>query len=530
MPSNDARITGLAVRLREERGQVLPLTALLMVVLVGFAAMVIDVGRVWVAQRQLQNAVDATALAIAQNMPNDYAGWCQGSGANASADCASLKPAPPALGFSGIAGAQNALYGYGVTADTPPTVTFFCSPNAPGYNKGQCPADGSTQDSAALCRPGDSLPPQPNADGSAGCNAVTVSESATVKSTFAGIFNFAQFTLSANATATAPQAGETPTPLNVELVIDSTPSMGYPQDGGDCTSPVTGISGTPEKIDCAKAGMRALLAGLAPCDPTLPTCGTATQNPSPELGANVADPLDEVGLVTFPALHDVTERTGEINCSNDNLQVEYPAPYSRPEPPGGEPGYDIVGLSSDYRTSGNAASLNPTSALVQSVYWYQCPGQNYPGNIFYGLESRQVNQQITYLAGALGEAQYLLSQASVSRPSAVNVIIVLSDGELNNVQFANGGHDDTPCASAEAAANAVKSTKTLIYSIAYDSHQDCTDGSGDYHGVRGLQLMEDIASSPSTFFNQPNAGDLTKIFQQISNQLAQINTRLIPSP
>ena len=114
------------------------------------------------------------------------------------------------------------------------------------------------------------------------------------------------------------------------------------------------------------------------------------------------------------------------------------------------------------------------------------------------------------------------------------MIIVLSDGQLNHVTFANGGNDNNPCASADAAATAAKGTGTLIFSIAYDSTLDCTDTSGAYHNVLGLTLMQHIAT-PNTqtqtyFYNQPAYGDLTDIFSQIAQQLAQINTRLIANP
>ena len=46
---------------------------LALVVLLGFAGLVIDVGRVYVAQRQLQAAVDAAALAAGQDLPDSVA-------------------------------------------------------------------------------------------------------------------------------------------------------------------------------------------------------------------------------------------------------------------------------------------------------------------------------------------------------------------------------------------------------------------------------------------------------------------------
>ena len=479
MPPSNACIRALRRLVRHEGGQVLPMTALMMVVLVGFAALVVDVGRVYLAQRQLQNAVDASALSVAQNMPNDFVGY-------------STVPS-----FDGVAPSKNALFGYGVTAEDP-VVTFQCSADAPGYdpNTDSCPADASPEDQSSLCQPGDSQPPTP---AGVGCNAVTVAETATVKSTFAGIFGFPSFTLTADATASAPQSGEAQTPLNVEVILDTTPSLG--PEGGRCGSAVTGINfpSVPYGIDCAKAGVRALLSGLAPCTGT---CTGNVPNPGNALGANVTDPLDEVGLVTYPALKNPANRPDEINCTADlgrdarNPDVEYPTPYPPPTQP--QPGYDIIGLSSDYRTSNDpTAPLNPSSNLVQSVYWTQCPGGVYPRGTYYGLED--TGQQTTYLAGAIAEAQYQLAQTA--RPNAVNAIIVLSDGQLNHVTFANGGNDNNPCASADAAATAAKAKGTLIYSIAYDSTLNCTDNAGltaTYPARRSCRTSRLRAPRPSS--------------------------------
>jgi len=54
---------------RNEDGQVLVLVALLMVVLVGFAALMIDVGAMYLTKSNMQNAADAAAIAGAQKLP-----------------------------------------------------------------------------------------------------------------------------------------------------------------------------------------------------------------------------------------------------------------------------------------------------------------------------------------------------------------------------------------------------------------------------------------------------------------------------
>jgi len=60
-------------RVRDERGAVAVFVALIMVVLVGFAAIAVDVSAMWAEKRELQNGADAGALAIAQACANDPA-------------------------------------------------------------------------------------------------------------------------------------------------------------------------------------------------------------------------------------------------------------------------------------------------------------------------------------------------------------------------------------------------------------------------------------------------------------------------
>jgi hypothetical protein len=56
--------------LENEEGQVIPLFALLLVVLLGFSALAIDVGMVALTKSRMQNAADAAALAAAKNLPD----------------------------------------------------------------------------------------------------------------------------------------------------------------------------------------------------------------------------------------------------------------------------------------------------------------------------------------------------------------------------------------------------------------------------------------------------------------------------
>ncbi|MHA6509613.1 pilus assembly protein TadG-related protein [Tessaracoccus sp. Y1736] len=54
-----------------ERGAVAVIVGILMVALVGFAAIAVDVGALWLDRKELQNAADAAALALAQTCADD---------------------------------------------------------------------------------------------------------------------------------------------------------------------------------------------------------------------------------------------------------------------------------------------------------------------------------------------------------------------------------------------------------------------------------------------------------------------------
>jgi hypothetical protein len=59
---------------RSERGQAMVMTVIFVAVMLGMAAVVLDVGSWFLDRRQLQAGVDASALAGAQNLPSDTSG------------------------------------------------------------------------------------------------------------------------------------------------------------------------------------------------------------------------------------------------------------------------------------------------------------------------------------------------------------------------------------------------------------------------------------------------------------------------
>jgi Putative Flp pilus-assembly TadE/G-like/von Willebrand factor type A domain len=161
------------LRHNNERGQVFVFLAVTLVVLLGSAALVIDVGRAYLAKRHLQASADAAATAGALELPDqvvaqDYA-----------------------LDYSGREGAKND------NDKLPPvstTVTTKCLSLAP-------------------CSP---------------VNAVQVEQTTIVPTIFAKVLGIDSFTIKAKATACSPCSSK---PLDIMLVLDRTGSMCQFSDG-----------------------------------------------------------------------------------------------------------------------------------------------------------------------------------------------------------------------------------------------------------------------------------------------------------
>lgn len=162
-----ATLTG-SRQARAESGQVIVLVAVALAVLLGMAALTVDVGFAYYAQRSLQASADAAALAGAQELQ-----------VGGDADTVARK-------YAASAGGKNQR------------------DNIPGVH-----TDVETKCISAVgpCDP---------------VNAVVVTETADVGTHFAGLLGLDKFTVRAKATACAPCGSR---PVDVMLVLDRTGSM-----------------------------------------------------------------------------------------------------------------------------------------------------------------------------------------------------------------------------------------------------------------------------------------------------------------
>lgn len=115
-----------------ERGAVAVLVALLLVVLLGFAALAIDVGRLYAEKVQMQNGADAAALAIAQDCARRGTALCQPAApgtalqyakANSNSGMAdAAAPAFPAPGTVTVTTSARDANGPGITLQFAPII------------------------------------------------------------------------------------------------------------------------------------------------------------------------------------------------------------------------------------------------------------------------------------------------------------------------------------------------------------------------------------------------------------------------
>jgi Flp pilus assembly protein TadG len=439
--------------LKDHSGQALPIVALTLTALMGMGAMSIDVGHLFFSYRQLQSSTDAAALAGASALPN------------------ATTAASNAQTYGGNNGSLN-------DTDNLSSVTTVSTPECLN----------TLLASGLAC----SAP--------ANGNALKVTQTVNVPMYFARVLGIN--TVPLTATATASMAGSSLPPYNVMIVLDTTASMNTSDnDVNNCTS---------FRIVCATKGVQTLLGLFSPC-PSDQTggCGSADGN------GNVANPVDEVGLMVFPGLTGTNQVSKEYDCSSTNPTISSYNLGPNPVPPT----YTIIPLSGDYRTS-DTASLNTSSNFVRAVGGKSgCTGLAAPGGVQ------------TFYSGVITAAQAAL--VAGARPNVKNVIIFLSDGDANSSNL-NGYSSSNQCHQAINAAAAAKATGTIIYTVAYGaSSSGC---STDSPNVSPCQTMRSIATSDFQFYSDStasaNAGacidashnnlsGLAPIFQAIVGSLAK---------
>jgi Flp pilus assembly protein TadG len=528
----------------EQEGQAILLVAAMLVGLLGMAALSIDIGFAVHAQRELQASADAAATAGALDLSNNLAA----STAYKTAYCASGvdNTGFQSAGYGSLVCANGQSYGQNLDKDLPGVA--MVSDSTATYPVAACLSQ--------LTALGLSC------NNTAAANAMAVEETVKAPTFFGRIFGISSITLKAQSLAA--MKGGTPSPANLEVILDTTPSM--LQSDSNCTVP--GI-GSPSKEDCAKYGVRTLLNQLAPCAAGLASCGTATNG-------NVPNAVDEVAILTFPGLYSSSAVQNDyLNCQSTNVTNQMAA--YQPESTSTPPYISIVPLSSDYKTSASSLLNGGSSDAVKAVDWADDAGCRTSA---YGLQVGASNNPYgynTYYATTLNAAQADLSAQTGERAKMQGAIILLSDGDSQAKWNTNGPPapsgdcnrytqncsdftTSTPetdaqyqchkaITNAQTAANTANAAglKTWVYAIAYQSSTSSSNScyydsnppgnpSTGSEPISGCTTMEDIASDPNKFYSDDSAGckstahpsitSLSSIFTNISYDF--LTTRLLP--
>jgi Flp pilus assembly protein TadG len=450
----------------DQRGQVLPWVAFMMLMLLGMAAFVVDIGHAYVCRRQLQAATDAAALAGAKQV------YLSQSLVTAAA-------------YAATTGSANAY---------------------PGLNNVQILSSktvclNTVVNWGILC------------EGPNTANAVQVIEQATIPTFFAQVFGIKQLTLAATSTA----AKGKPVPLDVAVVIDTTLSMN--NWDSNCTPANT-------ELGCAMNGAQTMLSGLAPtidyvsvftfpnlsqgtvqnnrsCSPpqssnpsfySTPTSGLATSVPysfptAPGSVSTGYQPTTGAGTYQVVGFSNDyrTSNSSQIANSSSSLVQTVGAPASK---------------------DGSQAAIGNCLAPPNEAGEFG----TYLAGAIYAAQYSLAAQK------ALREA------ASPSSPAPINVMIILSDGNPNasmqygySNQFFASGYNESgtypsdvgDCGQAVVAGNYAKTNGTLVFAIAYGASTNANFIQGDVND-------SNCPTDQTTFFTTYNLGSNKSSYPNIS--------------
>jgi hypothetical protein len=431
---------------KDQRGQTMAIVAFGVGALVGLAGISLEIAHGYYAIEELQASTNAAALAGAAGLPdtaaatnyiNQYSSQYSGNTGNEN---------------------TNTLMLQNVTA----TPTFSCLTSVENLGVG--------------CLPGASCP-------SAGCNALSVTQTAQVPTWIGTMFGVPVFNI--KATATAAMAGGSNTPWNIAIIVDTTSSMSSTDKSGQCT-------GT--QISCALLGVQALLQLLDPCAQST-TCTKTTT------------PVDSVSLFVFPPVTSATA-TKDYVCNTSNPSI-VPYTFQNVTPgssqnlnlPAGDT-YQIISFANgtNYKSSDSSSTLNASSPLAIAAGASgigACSGLQAPGG------------EGTYYAQVIYAAQAALVAQQNTYKGSQNAMIILSDGDATACNTAtstgndcsNGGSSQIVAASGTLNGTGTKTSNSTGYqSYTYPSAL----------GECGQAVQAAIDAATNTAYN--NAGSFTNVY------------------
>jgi len=482
----------------DQKGQVLPWMALLMILFLGMSGLTLDLGRAYVAYRELQTSTDAAALSGAYAMTL--------SGATSTSVIAQVKASSSLL--SG-AGTTN---GYGANADSNslpsvslPTPTLKCVTSSL-YVSVPCAASPT------------------------GDNVIQVRQTATLPLYFIGMLklfgNNTPATITVNTMSTAAvQSGENQE-LNLAIIVDTTASMGSNDTDVNCGN---------TRIHCALQGVQTLLNSLSPC-----SVGSTS--------SNCVSGYDMVSLFTFPNIQANTA-SKDTSCPTSNPTIpKYYAPAipsttntTWNAPTGTSAIYQVTGFVDNYSSTnqqnGGLATNSALGIASGANTGSNCKGLQTPGG------------DGTYIAGAMYEAITALQAEQAARPGSKSALVLLSDGEASSTKFQSGfgtggtyPSSNQQCAQTVAAGQFATNLGITVYTVSYGASNSTSDCTYDTNPkITPCAEMLATASDASDFYSDATASQstgacvsadnpnltLNQIFGSIANRFTA--ARLVPN-
>ncbi|HTW77988.1 MAG TPA: hypothetical protein VME23_00460 [Terracidiphilus sp.] len=213
------KIPVLGRLVREDKGQALVFTALVLTTFMGVTGVAVDAGKGYYAYQMLNASTNAAALAGAAGLP------IQGT----------------AQTYAQNYGSATTYNGYnvnGVMSNVQTSVVFGCNTTVATDFYAPCENSSSTGNGGSLV------------------NEIQVTQTAQVPTWIGPLFGMSTFNI--QATSAASMKGGTPTPYNIAIILDTTASMQGNDNGAgaglNCTTQIT----------CAELGVQTFLNDLIP--------------------------------------------------------------------------------------------------------------------------------------------------------------------------------------------------------------------------------------------------------------------------
>jgi Flp pilus assembly protein TadG len=466
--------------IEDQSGQVLAISAVVLAALAVLGGLGMDAGRGYIAQARLQTYANAAALAAAGEVYNS------GTQNNSTYYANS---------YSASTGEENAVSYLG-------TITTAVATECLNV----------LMPSGTTCVTGSNP------------NAVKVTESASIPTTFMALIG--KKTMNISAVSTAAMQGVSQK-WNVAIIQDATGSMAY--SDGNC--------GSITQFQCALNGIQALLASTNPCAPGVSSCSPSTASlrvalfSFPNIMTQYLPAFNACQSMTFsgPAVP-YQVHTLPIPGSTSYVPLEYQeandsytwsASY---EVTYGASDADSNGFVSDFYapSSTSTGGLNASSSIVQAV-GYGGTGSSSktgclvpsPGGIALNgivgtpnanskVNTADVGEGITYYASVLYAAQAALTAEATAHPGSQNAIILLSDGQANTqwFYFPQGSMWQWPSTNS-----AEPSTKVTGYS--------------EYDTLKSTPNMNALVASSLSTPNQEATGTISGVYPDFFDECQQ---------